>query len=189
MALVGANGAGKTTLLRMISGIYAPASGSAKVYGSVLPLLGHMPGINPDATGYENIKLAAYTIGVDRAHVPAVTRDVAEFTELGSFLQMPLKTYSAGMSARLLFGVITAFKADVYALDEFSFSAGDHAFKERAQQRALLLMEQAKTIFLASHDDDILRRVCNRALYLEAGRVVADGPVDEVLERYHKAER
>jgi len=185
VALIGANGAGKTTLLRVISGIFAPDAGKVEVAGSIIPLLGHFPGVNADATGYENIKLAAYTMGFSTSEVPDLVKDVESFTGLGDFLNMPIKTYSAGMSAKLLFAIVTSFNADVFALDEFSFATGDHVFKERARERALRLMERAKTVFLASHDDAVLRSVCNKALLLQGGCLVASGTVDEVLAEYH----
>jgi ABC-type polysaccharide/polyol phosphate transport system ATPase subunit len=185
IAIIGANGAGKTTLLRVISQIFEPDAGTVEVFGSVIPLLGHFPGVSPDATGYENVKLAAYTMGIGPDQIPDITADVAEFTELGEFLEQPIKTYSAGMSAKLLFAIMTSFTADIFALDEFSFATGDHFFKSKAQKRSITLMERAKTVFLASHDADILRSVCNRAILLEKGRMVSTGAVNEVLDAYH----
>lgn len=187
IALIGANGAGKTTLLRVIGGIYAPDEGDVQITGSVIPLLGHFPGVNPDATGYENVRLAAYTMGVASNLIPAIIADVEDFTELGEFLEMPLKTYSAGMAAKLLFAIVTSFKAEVFALDEFSFATGDHFFKEKAQKRSLELMQRARVVFLASHDETMLRRVCNRAVLLDRGRIAATGALDEVLGSYHKS--
>jgi ABC-type polysaccharide/polyol phosphate transport system ATPase subunit len=189
IAIIGANGAGKTTLLRVISQIFEPDAGTVELFGAVIPLLGHFPGVSLDATGYENVKLAAYTMGINRDQIPEITADVAEFTELGDFLEQPIKTYSAGMSAKLLFAIMTSFTADIYALDEFSFATGDHFFKSKAQKRSLTLMERAKTVFLASHDEEILRSVCNRAILLEKGRMVSTGTVNEVLGAYHALRR
>ncbi len=186
IALIGANGAGKTSLLKVISGIYAPDCGEVWCDGTVMPLLGGLPGISPDATGYENIRLSAYSMGVARSDIQDVIADVRAFSELDDFLHMPLRTYSSGMSARLLFSIVTALKADIFVLDEFAFASGDMFFVEKAKKRARDLVNSAKTVLIASHDDRLLRDICNKGVYLRNGELVAFGDVNEVLDEYSR---
>lgn len=184
VALIGPNGAGKSTLLRVIANIYTPQSGSIERYGSVLPLFGPLPGISEAATGYENIMLAAYSMGIPKEKLQSLIEDVEEFTELGDFLDMPIKTYSSGMMARLMFAVATGLRAEIFVLDEFSFATGDKFFKEKATQRAHQQLSHGKTAFVASHDDAFLKTICNKALYLSEGRLIKFGEFDEVLAAY-----
>ncbi len=186
VALIGPNGAGKSTLLRLISDIYQPDLGKLNHFGTVLPLLGALPGISSDASGYENIKLAVYSIGLARDRLADVIAEVEEFSQLGDFLSLPLKTYSSGMVARLFFAVLTSLTADIFVMDEFSFATGDASFKERAQKRARNLLERASTVFIASHDSDLLRNTCNKAIYLKNGTLAAFGPFEDVLRDYEK---
>jgi ABC-type polysaccharide/polyol phosphate transport system ATPase subunit len=186
IGIVGANGAGKTTLLRVLAGIYLPDQGTVEVLGRILPFFGHFPGVNPDATGYENIKLSAYSMGMPPRSIPALIADIEEFTELGEFLSMPLRSYSTGMSTKLLFSIATALTADVFVLDEFSFATGDRFFKERAMQRSHSLIGRAKVVFLASHDESIVRTVCNKAIFLRHGQLVAFGQTEDILKEYNQ---
>lgn len=184
VALIGPNGAGKSTLLRVIANIYTPQSGSVERYGSVLPLFGPLPGVSEAATGYENIMLAAYSMGLPKGKLQSLIEDVEEFTELGDFLDMPIKTYSSGMMARLMFAVATGLRADIFVLDEFSFATGDRFFKEKATQRARQQLSHGKTAFVASHDDQFLKTICNKALYLSEGRPIRFGDFDEIAAEY-----
>ena len=183
LALVGHNGAGKTTLLRVIAGIYAPLKGRVHVEGRVAPIFDVGLGIDLESTGYENIRLRGLYLGLTRAQIEAKTEAIAEFTELGSFLQMPVRTYSSGMMTRLAFAVSTSIEPEVLLLDE-SIAAGDAAFLEKANRRLHEFVESARIMVLASHSDEILRSFCNRAVLLEHGRVLKFGSVDEVLRTY-----
>ena len=184
IAVVGLNGAGKSTLLRVISGIYAPSRGELTLAGSVVPMLGALPAYSPDATGYENIKLSAYAFGLSRAKLPEIIADVEGFSELDDALELPLKTYSAGMVARFYFSILTSLSADIFVMDEFAFSAGDASFKEKAKQRSQQLLDRARTVFLASHDLEIVRNMSNKAIYLIQGELAAFGDTESVLREY-----
>lgn len=180
VGLVGHNGAGKTTLLRVISGIYAPWQGRVEVTGRVAPLFDVSLGIDMESTGYENIRLRGLYLGLTRAQIEARTGDIAEFTELGPFLHMPVRTYSAGMQARLAFAVSTSIEPEILLLDE-GIAAGDAAFMEKANQRLHEFVQRAGILVLASHSDPLIRMFCNKAFLLERGRIVRAGSVDEVM--------
>jgi ABC-2 type transport system ATP-binding protein/lipopolysaccharide transport system ATP-binding protein len=184
IALIGPNGAGKSTLLRLISDIYQPDSGTLDRFGSVLPLLGTLPGTSPDASGLENVILSAYSMGLTRAQMPEIVAEVEAFAELGDFMELPIRTYSSGMLARLFFAIITSLTAEIFVMDEFSFVSGDAAFQERAQARARRLVDRAKTVFIASHDPHLVLSICNKAIYLSKGVMVAFGEAKHVLNEY-----
>jgi len=183
VALVGRNGAGKTTMLRVMAGIYEPVAGTATVEGKVAPLFEVALGMDPESTGYENIVLRGLYLGLSKAEIRAKADEIAEFTELGSFLSLPLRTYSAGMQARLSFAVSTCIDPEILLLDE-GIGAGDAAFLEKARKRLNAFVARAGILVLASHSDTLVRQLCTRALLLDQGRIVACGPVDEVLARY-----
>lgn len=180
VGLVGHNGAGKTTLLRVMAGIYPPSDGQVHSSGRITSLLDIALGVDLNASGRENILLRSLYMGRTRREAASIVDDVAEFTELGSFLEMPMRTYSAGMQTRLLFAVATAFRADILLLDE-GIGAGDAAFAERAQARMDRFTKEAGILVLASHDNALLRRFCDKVIEIEGGRVVRSGPVGELL--------
>ncbi len=183
VALIGHNGAGKTTLLRVLSGIYPPQTGSIRVEGKIAPLFDIGFGMDPDGTGYDNIRLRSLYLGLSREEVERRMEDIVAFTELGPFLDMPIRTYSAGMQTRLSFAVSTSIKPEVLLLDE-GIGAGDAAFMEKANQRIQSFIGQAGILVLASHSKSILAPYCTRAIRLEHGRIVDDGPFEEVMTRY-----
>jgi len=185
LGLVGHNGAGKTTLLRVMAGIYEPTRGRLTVDGKVAPIFDLGIGMDPEASGYENIQFRGLYLGLTRAEIRAVTGEIAEFTELGSFLDMPIKTYSAGMHARLAFAISTCIKPEILLLDE-SIAAGDAAFMDKAKRRLADFVAHAGILVLASHSESIIREMCNRAILLEHGQVLASGSVDEVFEKYNR---
>ena len=185
VALVGRNGAGKTTLLRVMAGIYEPVAGTATVDGKVAPLFDVGLGMDPESSGYENILLRGLYLGLSRAEIRAKADEIAEFTELGSFLSLPLRTYSAGMQTRLSFAVSTSIDPEILLLDE-GIGAGDAAFLDKAKQRLDAFVARAGILVLASHSENLVRQLCTRAILLDQGCVVATGMVDEVLERYRK---
>lgn len=184
VGLVGRNGAGKTTLLRVMSRIYPPTSGTIHVTGSISSMTDLSVGMNPEATGYENIILRGVMLGLTRKQAAALIPDVEEFTELGEYLDLPIRTYSSGMMLRLAFAVSTAVKPDIIILDEM-MSAGDAAFFDKARVRITKLIEDAPILVLATHDDATLRRFCTIAVWMKSGRVAATGDIDSVLAQYH----
>lgn len=170
VGLVGHNGAGKTTLLRVLSGIYEPIEGSLAVEGRVASLLDVSLGIDPEATGYENILLRALLMGLRPREIEGRMAEIAEFTELGQYLDMPVRTYSAGMQMRLAFAVSTSVEADVLVMDEW-LGVGDSEFQPKARRRMEELVARTKILVVASHDHNLLKSVCNRVLRMEHGRI------------------
>jgi ABC-2 type transport system ATP-binding protein len=188
VGLVGHNGAGKTTLLRVLAGVYEPTSGTVAVEGQVSALLDINLGLNPDATGYENIRLRGLYLGLRPAEIRPLLPEVAEFTELAEFLHMPVRTYSAGMSARLAFAVATAIKPEILLMDEWLL-AGDAQFLEKAHRRINAFVHQSCILVLASHALDVVARWCTKVAWLDSGRLVMFGDAARVLARYAEAQR
>ncbi|HXW23551.1 MAG TPA: ATP-binding cassette domain-containing protein [Xanthobacteraceae bacterium] len=186
LCLIGHNGAGKTSLLRLIAGIYPPSDGRMEVVGKAMALLGNSLALNSDATGYENIRLVASLYDWPKAKVPEYIRDIEEFTELGEYLSLPTRIYSAGMLARLAFAMATMQSPDVLLIDE-GIGAGDVQFQSRAQVRMMDFAGRAKIMVLASHSVDLCRALCNKALVMSKGSRVFFGDIDEAFERYRKA--
>jgi lipopolysaccharide transport system ATP-binding protein len=168
LGLIGHNGSGKTTLLRALSGAYEPDEGAVEVEGRIAALLDLGLGIDPSATGFDNIRLRGRIAGLTSREVDERMDEIAEFSGLGPFLAMPVKTYSAGMQARLAFAAATAVEADVLLMDEW-ISVGDADFQKLAHRRLLKLVERAGILVLASHDLELVRLYCNRVMRLEGG--------------------
>jgi lipopolysaccharide transport system ATP-binding protein len=183
VGLIGHNGSGKTTMLRVFSGIYTPTQGHAIVSGECISLININLGIDPDATGRENIRLRSAIMGLDPKETAAKVEEIAEFSGLGDFLDMPFRTYSSGMQLRLAFATSTAVRPEILIMDEW-LSTGDEDFKARANQRMHELVNTTKILILASHSRELLEKNCNRIIWLEHGRVRMDGSVDEVLPAY-----
>jgi lipopolysaccharide transport system ATP-binding protein len=173
VALVGHNGSGKTTLLRVLAGAYEPVVGSIEVNGRVASMLSIVLGIDPDATGYENISLRAAIMGMRVREIPPLVQEICDFSELGEFIDMPIRTYSTGMMMRLAFAISTCVPADIVLMDEW-LAVGDPAFREKAQQRLRRMVDRAKILVLASHDERLIRDNCNRILRLDHGSLVSD---------------
>jgi lipopolysaccharide transport system ATP-binding protein len=183
LALIGHNGSGKTTLLRALSGAYEPDEGQIEVEGRIAALLDLNLGIDPSATGFDNIRLRGRIAGLSSREIEERMGEIAEFTGLGPFLAMPVKTYSAGMQARLAFAAATSVEADVLLMDEW-IAVGDAAFQQLAHKRLLKLVERAGILVLASHDHDLLRLYCNKVMRLDGGvasPVVPIRRMDELL--------
>lgn len=176
VGLVGHNGSGKTTLLRVLAGIYKPVGGQVTIEGRVGTLLDPSAGMDSEATGLQNIYIRGYILGMSRQEIEANLPDIAAFTDLGDFLALPVKTYSAGMAARLTFAISTAPKADILLIDE-GIGAGDAAFQEKAQRRIEGVFARTRIVLLASHAESLITRFCNRRLTLERGEVVGDVPL------------
>jgi ABC-type polysaccharide/polyol phosphate transport system ATPase subunit len=172
LGLVGHNGSGKTTLLKTIAGIFAPDSGTVSVTGRISTVFGLGAGLVPELTGYENIRRMLTLTGSTFDEAEGFIPDIESFTDLGSFLNVPVRTYSAGMTTRLLFGVATAVHPEVLLIDEV-FGAGDADFQIKAQRRITDLVERASIVVLASHASDIIDRFCNRRILIEHGRIIA----------------
>jgi ABC-type polysaccharide/polyol phosphate transport system ATPase subunit len=184
IGLVGGNGAGKTTLLRVLSRVYPPTAGRVKIEGSISSLIDLSMGMDTDASGYENIIMRGIMLGLDSTQAKAIIEDVEQFSELGEFLSLPIRTYSSGMMLRLAFAVSTAVHPDILILDEV-IGVGDAAFAERAEKRMHDMISNANIVFLASHDNNTIKRLCNRTLWLKSGRLMMDGSPDDVLEAYY----
>ena len=183
IGLVGANGAGKTTLLRVLAGVYQPTLGTMRRCGRVASLFDLSLGLDPDATGYENIMARGLFLGLRPAQVRERTADIATFTELGDYLGMPVHAYSTGMMLRLAFAVSTCLDADILLMDEW-IGVGDAAFVQKAEQRLMTFVDRAGILVLASHNPALLERICTKGVLLDSGHVTAVGPIDDVLARY-----
>jgi lipopolysaccharide transport system ATP-binding protein len=170
VGLVGHNGSGKTTLLRVLAGAYEPVSGKLEMYGRVASLLDIAMGMDNEATGYENIILRGIMMGLPPAEMRARMEEIAEFSELGEYLNMPVRTYSAGMQMRLAFAVSTSISADILLMDEW-LSIGDAQFSEKASKRLEAIIAQSQALVIASHSPELISKLCNRGIRLHQGRL------------------
>ena len=171
IGLLGHNGSGKTTLLRVLAGAYEPVSGTIEVDGRVGSMLSIYLGMDLEATGYENILLRAAIMGLRPREIEPLVDEICEFSELGDYVNMPVRTYSSGMAMRLAFAASTCIAADIILMDEW-LSVGDESFQEKAQERLRKLLDRAKIFVLASNDEKVLRANCNKILRLDHGRAV-----------------
>lgn len=184
VALIGSNGAGKTTLLRVMAGIYEPVSGVVKSRGRVSPMFDIALGIDGDISGYDNIRLRGLILGLSAGEIEQRMADIVEFTELGDYLDIPVRTYSSGMMTRLTFAVATCFAPEILLMDEW-IVAGDAGFLAKAQHRIESFIEKAGILILASHSTDICRQWCNKAVWMERGEVKMHGDIEAVLDNYN----
>jgi ABC-2 type transport system ATP-binding protein len=183
VGLVGNNGAGKSTLLRLLSGIYEPTRGSARIAGKVAPIFDLGVGLDPEISGYENIIIRGLFLGMTRKQMEARTEEIAEFTELGDYLSMPLRTYSTGMRVRLALGVVTSIDPEILLLDE-GIGAVDSAFLDKAKDRLTALVERSGILVFASHSDELVLELCTTGLWLEHGEIREQGDLRAVLAHY-----
>lgn len=183
VGLIGHNGAGKSTLLRLLAGIYEPVSGHVHTEGSIASMLSIAQGIEREATGYENIFIRGTLMGMDKNEIKCKQDEIAEFSELGDYLSMPVHTYSSGMLVRLAFAISTSIQPDILLLDEI-FAAGDASFQEKAKEKMASLVTQSKIIVFASHSFELLKEFCNKVLVLETGKIADYGPLQEILTKY-----
>lgn len=183
VGLIGHNGSGKTTLLRVLSGIYTPTNGYSVIEGDSVSLININLGIDPDATGRENIRLRTAMMGMHPADINKKIEIISEFSGLGEFLDVPFRTYSTGMQLRLAFAASTSIQPEILIMDEW-LSTGDEDFKERANQRMKDLVDSTKILVLASHSRELLEKNCNRIIWLEHGRLKMDDAPEKVLTCY-----
>ena len=190
LAVIGPNGAGKSTFLQVLAGIMRPTEGTVDVRGQVSGLLGLGVGFDTELSGVENIRLGGAFLGLDGPRIAELLPEIIDFADLGQFIDAPLKTYSSGMRARLGFSIATAVDPDILLLDEV-LATGDASFRAKSKARVIELVRSAKAVVLVTHDMDWVREYCNRALLLERGRVIQEGPPEEVtalhLERQKEA--
>jgi lipopolysaccharide transport system ATP-binding protein len=180
VALIGNNGAGKTTLLRTLAGVYTPVGGRLLVEGQIGSLIDVGAGLDPDSTGRENIRLHCRFRGLSATQSRAVEQAAGEFSGLGVFLDMATNTYSSGMLVRLAFAMATMIDPQILLMDEW-LASGDAEFRAKARSRLERLVTDSEILVIATHDLEIVQNWCSRAIRLDNGQIVADGPVEEVL--------
>jgi ABC-2 type transport system ATP-binding protein len=185
VGLVGSNGAGKSTLLKVVSGVLKPTGGRVQVRGRIAPIIELGIGFDHELSGGENIYLAGLLLGHRRRDIAEKLDDIVAFSGLGDFIRTPVRNYSSGMQARLGFSILTAWTPDLLLLDEF-FAVGDAAFIEKSRARVDELRRQGTTLVLVSHTRRLVEETCARSIWLEGGRIRADGETGDVLDRYHR---
>lgn len=183
LGIIGHNGAGKTTLLRVLAGAYWPTSGSIESNGFRSALTDIGMGLDPELTGYSNILNKLVLMGMTYTEARAKIPEIEEFSELGEYLALPMRTYSTGMYLRLAFAVATTIVPDILILDEM-IGAGDAHFIEKAKKRTDEFLDKTKIMVISSHEMDLIRRYCNKVMWLQEGRVRELGPADEIIKSY-----
>lgn len=183
VALLGHNGAGKSTMLRLLSGVYFPSSGVYEREGNIGSLIDISFGIDPEASGRENIYLRGALLGIDRRQLDEKIDAIIEFSQLGDFIDIPTRTYSSGMHLRLAFAVSTIIRPQILLMDEW-LSVGDEGFKVGAEKRLNELVESTNILVIASHSKELVSRLCTRGLWMEHGKVRMDAPIEEVVSAY-----
>ncbi|WP_336672184.1 galactan export ABC transporter ATP-binding subunit Wzt/RfbE [Tsukamurella sp. USMM236] len=183
VGLVGHNGAGKSTLLRLLAGIYEPTRGSALVKGRVAPVFDLGVGMDPEISGMENIIIRGLFLGQTRKSMLRKADEIAEFTELGDYLSMPLRTYSTGMRVRIALGVVTSIDPEILLLDE-GIGAVDAEFMRKARKRLSALVERSGILVFASHSNEFLAQLCDRAMWIDHGEIRQEGGIEEVVTAY-----
>lgn len=183
LGVLGFNGAGKSTLLKTVAGVLKPTEGSVKVEGIIAPLLELGAGFDSNYTGKENIYLYGATMGYSRKYIDERYDEIVAFSELEEFIDVPIKNYSSGMRARLGFAIATAVEPEVLILDEV-LSVGDAKFKEKSEKKVMSMFEKGVTVLFVSHNTAQVRRLCNKAIIIDHGKVIASGEVNEVCDKY-----
>ncbi|MDI9437436.1 MAG: ABC transporter ATP-binding protein [Euryarchaeota archaeon] len=183
LGIVGLNGAGKSTLLKIISGVMKPTEGNVDIHGRVVPLLELGAGFDHNYTGRENIYLNGAILGYSKEFIEEKFHEIVEFSEIGQFIDVPLKNYSSGMKARLGFSIATVVEPEILILDEV-LSVGDAKFKQKSEERILQLFDKGITVLFVSHSTEQVQRLCNKAIWLEHGKIIMQGSADEVCTKY-----
>jgi ABC-type polysaccharide/polyol phosphate transport system ATPase subunit len=186
VALIGKNGSGKSTLLKCIAGVMYPTKGNIIVNGSIAPMIELGAGFDMDLTAHENIYLNGAVMGHDRAYMDEHYEDIINFAELRDFVDVPVKNFSSGMVARLGFAIATEVKADIVICDEV-LSVGDAAFQQKCLDRLKNMINSGSTLLFVSHSSDMVKKLCRRAVWIDSGRVVADGAPEEVCDKYSES--
>ncbi len=186
VALIGVNGSGKSTLLKIIAGVMYPSKGSVAVRGSIAPLIELGAGFNVELTARENIYLNGAVLGHDRKYMNQHFNEIMDFAELWDFVDVPVKNFSSGMTARLGFAIATIVRADILVVDEI-LAVGDFRFQEKCKARMKELMDQGTTVLFVSHDEFQVRQLCNKAAWIDHGNLMEYGDTEEVLTHYKEA--
>jgi ABC-type polysaccharide/polyol phosphate transport system ATPase subunit len=186
LGIVGANGAGKTSLLRLIAGITEPTHGTVRVRGRVLPMLELGAGFHPDLTGYDNIFLQGILLGLPRARVRDIASSIIDFAEIEDFIHMPVTHYSSGMYLRLGFAISVHMDPDILLIDE-AFSVGDLYFQEKCFEKIREFQRRGRTILLVTHDIGVVERLCDEVIWIDKGRIAAQGNPADIAHRYRAA--
>jgi ABC-2 type transport system ATP-binding protein len=180
LGLIGPNGAGKTTLIRVLAGIYEPSQGVLEIQGRRVPMFDIGLGLDEEASGYENIAVRGLILGLTPKEIDAKAQAIADYSELGPYLELPVRTYSSGMLLRLVFAIAVSLEGDIILMDEW-IAVGDASFRKKTHDRLTDFTTRSNILVLATHDQQLLRQTCNLGLYLEGGRVQMFGPIEEVL--------
>ncbi len=183
LGILGLNGAGKSTLLKIIAGVLKPTEGSVTVKGKIAPLLELGAGFEPEYTGAENIYLYGAVLGYPREFIAEKYNEIIEFSELGKFINVPLKNYSSGMKSRLGFAIATVVEPEVLILDEV-LAVGDAKFKKKCEAKIQSMFDKGVTVLFVSHSLPQVQKICNKAILLEHGKIIANGGIEEVSEIY-----
>ena len=183
--IVGENGAGKSTLLKVIAGVYKPKKGSVQRYGHMAPMIELGAGFDPNYTGRENIFLYGSVLGFSKEFLMSKYDEILEFSELGEFIDVPIKNYSSGMKARLGFSIATVVEPEILILDEV-LSVGDAKFRKKCEKKMKKMFDHGVTVLFVSHSLAQVKRLCNKAIILEHGQLIAKGDIDDVVEIYEK---
>lgn len=187
LGLVGANGAGKSTMLKVISGILKPTKGAVTVHGNIVPMLELGSGFDMELTGRENVFLNGAILGYSEDFLKEKYQEIVDFSELGEFIEMPLRNYSSGMITRLAFSIATVVKPDILIVDEI-LSVGDAAFQKKSKNRMMELMSGGTTVLLVSHSAQQITEMCSRAIWLEKGTMKMIGPAADVCRAYEEGQ-
>ena len=185
LGILGLNGAGKSTLLKVIAGVYKPTAGTVKKYGKIAPMLELGAGFDPQYTGRENIFLYGAVLGFSKEFLKSKYDEIVAFSELEKFIDVPLKNYSSGMRARLGFSIATIVEPEILILDEV-LSVGDAKFRKKSEARIMSMFDKGVTVLFVSHSLEQVKRLCNKAIILEHGKLVASGEVEEVAKIYEQ---
>lgn len=183
VGVLGHNGAGKSTLLRLLSGVFAPTTGNAEIIGDVGSLIDISLGIDPEASGRENIYYRATLLGISKSEIDQRFSEIVDFSELGDFIDMPTRTYSSGMHLRLAFAVSTIISPEILLMDEW-LAVGDEGFKNKAQERMTDILSTTKILVIATHSRDLIMNTCTRAIWLEHGKIKMDSDSHSVAAEY-----
>ena len=184
LGLIGHNGSGKSTLLRVLAGVFAPKPGRVEINGEIASMLDINIGMQPELSGYENIKIRGMLLGLSKKEIEYLIPQIEEFTEIGNYLAVPIKKYSTGMAVRLAFALSTEVKPDILLIDEI-FGAGDASFQLKAKKRMDSYVKKSNIVVMASHSTEIIKKYCNKVLWLKHGNVYAFGDVSIIEEQKH----